>query len=170
MLDTLPLVQGQDIFICLVWRECVTYMYMHHKGNNFSWYIYGATDQGPISLTACPSQFKRDGKSLCSDTNSNSAILSQFCTWHDSYPVLEGGIWLPAMELQQNEIPKEFKIVMKNRQTQWNESQNSISIWRCHFTRTWNPNMEVRCLWDNIISLITLLRWHFLFETVLRVS
>ena len=43
---------------------------------------------GPISLTVFPSQVKCDGISLCSDSNSNTPITAQFCTWHDSYAIV----------------------------------------------------------------------------------
>ena len=45
-------------------------------------------DQGPVSLTVFPSQFKFDGNSFHSHLNSNTVIAIKYCSWHDSCAVV----------------------------------------------------------------------------------
>ena len=61
------------------------------------WCLYNMVDfiqttvtqnQGPVSLTVIPSQFKFDGNFVSLSCRSNTMIATKFCTWHDSWAVV----------------------------------------------------------------------------------
>ena len=86
-------------------------------------YICMSVNQGLVSLTVFPSQFKFDGNFVSLSPDSNTVIVTTLCTWHDSCAVVAVAKWCCDVMVSNGITARRsyHRIWIAEKNRQWNE-------------------------------------------------